>query len=1040
MHYPSEPNCPANIFSAFLFSPAHINNSVLEPLTYIKFTETALLPKGFRSSLVKHFTDTFDPAGSGSFGTIVKAIMPDAEISAEISQQSDQGSMLELLKLAIFLISNKMCNFYDSATQETYQWLRKQTNIRALENILSTKGPTTEALAENLFPLAINAEDVSVVKMLLKMGLDPNQQLCNQMTPLQRVCELCNLELARSLIEAGADVNKTYETFTGSGSALQLAIYGGRQTDEFVKIELVRILVSAGAEVNPKNEPNDFSEFPLLFLAAQLGHVELVNFLISAGANVNSRAGGSSALIGSITSKNPDENVMVIVRSLLDAGADANATGYFSCSGFSIDRKFITVLGGAVERGKVELVQLLLHAGARVCESSLGSAVEKGNIELLRLLLRNRAHSSGFALESRFVLASGFGFTLRSGFALEKAVGTGDFNIVEILVQAGSRITNAALEKAAGGANIKLLEFLLDTLQSVELNKKYRSIALTEAISCGKLDKINALMDSGAQLIGDNKLARAIEHATRRGDIHVIRLLLDDGSRYRATAVEWLGGSLQAAISAGEDAITAELLAACADVKPVVLAAIHRKDADLVQKLLRAGASVNLESPCDISWHPTHSVLPAAVDWGNCSVIRDIIDAGVDIDSVPYHQRLTESDSKTITTALTTAVIKKDIPIVQLLIDAGADVNNLASKVHGFTALEAAVRNNDTNMVYYLINLGADLNDEGALLQAAILGNVELIQLLLGARSRPYARFRKDYGCPTLQIAMKLKKREILETLLKNKIAVNMIVRQQIPVDKRFLSDRAAALGMSREEYDREFMKYCWLRFGESALGTSIKEDKSTDLWMVRMILRAGANLNNVVTEDPKHNALLAAIEMNNAPLVQLLLDAGAEANSAATAGIRHTPLQLAAEKGNMEIVQMLLKLDADVNAPPADRYGATALQFAAIGGYIGLACLLLKEGAEVNAAPAKVGGRTALEGAAEHGRIDMLQLLLNAGAGIAGPSSYHYVRAMNFASEKGRGAARRLLESYSALWSENVFEPAEIDGKYCGSSEDLQF
>lgn len=397
-------------------------------------------------------------------------------------------------------------------------------------------------------------------------------------------------------------------------------------------------------------------------------------------------------------------------------------------------------------------------------------------------------------------------------------------------------------------------------------------------------------------------------------------------------------------------------------------------------------------------------------------MIRDIINAGADIDSAPHHERLTEFDySETITTALTTAVIKKSIPILQLLIDAGADVNNLASKVHGTTALEAAVRNNDINMVRYLINLGADPNNEGALLQAAISGNVELIQLLLGARSRPYAHFRKNYGCPTLQTAMRFGEREIIETLLGNKIAVNMIVR-------------------------RGFMNRGWLRYGESALGTSIKEDKSTDLWIVRMILRAGANPNNIVTEDPKHNALLAAIEMNNAPLVQLLLDAGAEANSAAAAGIRHTPLQLAAGKGNMEIVQMLLKLDADVNAPPADRYGATALQFAAIGGYIGLACLLLKEGAEVNAAPAKVGGRTALEGAAEHGRIDMLQLLLNAGAGIAGPGSYHYVRAMNFASEKGHGAARRLLESYSALWSENVFEPAEIDGKDCGSSEYLQF
>ncbi len=43
---------------------------------------------------------------------------------------------------------------------------------------------------------------------------------------------------------------------------------------------------------------------------------------------------------------------------------------------------------------------------------------------------------------------------------------------------------------------------------------------------------------SGAQLTGDHKLARAIEHASKRGDIHVIRLLLDDGSRYHLRAVQ----------------------------------------------------------------------------------------------------------------------------------------------------------------------------------------------------------------------------------------------------------------------------------------------------------------------------------------------------------------------------------------------------------------------------------------------------------------------------------------------------------------------
>jgi Ankyrin repeats (3 copies) len=272
------------------------------------------------------------------------------------------------------------------------------------------------------------------------------------------------------------------------------------------------------------------------------------------------------------------------------------------------------------------------------------------------------------------------------------------------------------------------------------------------------------------------------------------------------------------------------------------------------------------------------------------------------------------------------------------------------------------------------------------------------MQNLLTARLRRYQRYSKGCGCGALQHAIGLKNASMVDFLVANGVDTNAIVCKKIG-DKAAPSTQRAST----------------IRFGESAFGTAIRTDKRNEFWVVRMLLRGGADPNSIVIESPKRTALLAAIDQKNLALVKALAAAGADANANLTAGIIRTPLQLAVEKASMDIVHVLLQYGADVNAPPHERYGATALQFAAIGGYVGIAYLLLDRGAEVNASPAKIGGRTALEGAAEHGRIDVLQLLLNAGAQIIGAGDEQYERARKLASKNGHIAARRLLESCHA-------------------------
>lgn len=908
-----------------------------------------------------------------SFSQVVKALMPENvfsnhPVSMQMTvSQGHQSPVLNFLNLTMFLISNNFFGEITDGSKKVYKWVKRRSNAGLLEYLLSISGPTAEALAENLFRLAIDDGDVLTVKKIMESGIDPNEQVYRTrhgsgLTPLHRACEMRSLELVRVLIEAGADVNSTVSK---GDSALICALDTPdgdyKRREDLVDTELVRILLRAGAKVNPGYKKSPLS------MAARSGHVEIVALLISAGANVNfsDAFGATPLMIAVISERVPDEDVIAIVRNLLHVGADAQATT-------TLGANSITVLEVAMRRRNIELIQLLLDGGARITDSAFLTAARDCSLDIAKLLLKS-----------------------------------------------GARVTERVIESAAENDESEMVLFLRDSAED-SIKERSSSAALITAIHCGKTDLIDALDASGVQLNNTLKLNAAIEAATCRGDIRLLRLLLGDNSRYRASVIKSLGGSLHAAIANGRNDITEMLLAAGADVNtcnPVnespLLAAIRRKDAHLARKLLAAGAAVNAVTPMNTYSYPysTTTVLPAAVAWGYYSLIRDIINAGADVNA---------PEGGGGKTALTVAVERRDAVTIQLLIDAGADVNASAATLSGRTALEAAVWNKDIDMVHYLLGIGADPDDWSLI--AAVSGGVQLMQVLLTARLGRYQRCSKGYGCRALQHAIQLKNAAMVEILLANGVDANAIVHRK-------LGDRATS---SRGNASTTCC-------GESALGTAIKTDKSNGLWIVRMLLRGGADPNSIVIESTNSTALLVAINQKNLALVNALIAAGVDVNASLTARISRTPLQLAVEEGSMDIVHVLLKHGADVNASPYDRYGATALQFAAIGGYVGIAHLLLERGAEVNAPPAKIGGRTALEGAAEHGRIDVLQLLLNAGAQVIGPGGEQYERAREFASKNGHIAARRLLESYKGQWFEG-FVGWDLMSTDVGFLDDLQF
>ena len=147
--------------------------------------------------------------------------------------------------------------------------------------------------------------------------------------------------------------------------------------------------------------------------------------------------------------------------------------------------------------------------------------------------------------------------------------------------------------------------------------------------------------------------------------------------------------------------------------------AVHSRDVTIVRRLLKAGAK------------PHASHLYSSVIHGPSDVVEELIKAGCD---VAY---ISKSGQPTIAAAVPmgTAAIERGKTIIQLLLNAGADLN--AEGKGGQTALMKAVRYNLPSMIEFLIARGAKVdrpvrNDQSTALHcAAELGHVEATETLI---------------------------------------------------------------------------------------------------------------------------------------------------------------------------------------------------------------------------------------------------------------------------------------------------------------------
>ncbi|XP_030641146.1 ankyrin repeat, SAM and basic leucine zipper domain-containing protein 1 [Chanos chanos] len=127
---------------------------------------------------------------------------------------------------------------------------------------------------------AINVGDVQTVQQLLDSGMDVETRLSFEWTPLMCAVHVAHCDLAKLLLDRGANANFSRDHYT----VLMAACTAVSATEEKIS-KCVELLLTRNADPNAY----DRSHMTCVMLAARDGYTHVINLLVSHGAEVNAQ-------------------------------------------------------------------------------------------------------------------------------------------------------------------------------------------------------------------------------------------------------------------------------------------------------------------------------------------------------------------------------------------------------------------------------------------------------------------------------------------------------------------------------------------------------------------------------------------------------------------------------------------------------------------------------------------------------------------------------------------------------------------------------
>ena len=278
---------------------------------------------------------------------------------------------------------------------------------------------------------------------------------------------------------------------------------------------------------------------------------------------------------------------------------------------------------------------------------------------------------------------------------------------------------DSALQVASYYGHTDTVQLLLDNDAPVDGQAAIHGSALQIASSEGHVDIVRQLLHKGAHIAGDNKHDNALSLASENDHVHIVKMLLD----YSVDAN-----------------ITEEILS------DALLAAICGDSLETVKLLLDRGAN------------PNHVLFENGLEFlathGWSDAVKTLNDHGANTNN---------RNRRNTVPALQLAAGGDQAPIVQLLLGNGAHVNarteGVTDSIDGDALLHASMNENE-NVVEILLEAGADVNAhheqlkcKNALHAAAYPGEEGIVKILLDAGANVNDDLDFDYGSLALQAA-----------------------------------------------------------------------------------------------------------------------------------------------------------------------------------------------------------------------------------------------------------------------------------------------
>ncbi|XDG07628.1 hypothetical protein ABKA04_007243 [Annulohypoxylon sp. FPYF3050] len=320
---------------------------------------------------------------------------------------------------------------------------------------------------------------------------------------------------------------------------------------------------------------------------------------------------------------------------------------------------------------------------------------------------------------------------------------------------------------------------------------------------------------------------------------------------------------------------------------------------------------------------PRQLRLIAASAQANEARLRDIL-----AEDPPW---TSSTDHDALRQALQKAAARGKLPIVQLLLDHGAEPN--PRKDNEIPALVKAAEGGQTDIVAELLKRGADpnarnRNGQTALFSACLKGYNKVVEALLQGKANVEAQ-DKEGRSPLLFLASEKPGKgkwtlETLKILLNNK--ANLEVKDQIGRTPLLWAATNGNVDLARILLENHARVDVTNNRGRTALHLAAEgSHKEQSEEMVKLLLDYEADPGAVSDGGwtPLHNAA----QSGSAPIVALLLDTEANANAVLSNGM--TPLHWAAFNGCEKVVQLILTRP-DVNLSIKDSFNRTAMLCAA--------------------------------------------------------------------------------------------------------------